>query len=82
MSYSSYRYIFITGRVDILNCDFSFFRSNFSVKLVVLFRDKLVKAREVLAAGHQPRPVMETIIVTLAHLSLHSEKIELEVFVS
>ncbi|XP_071734165.1 serine/threonine-protein kinase ATM [Rutidosis leptorrhynchoides] len=52
--------------------------SNFGVKLVVLFRDKLVKASEVLAAGHQPRPMMETIIVTLAHLAMHSEKIELE----
>lgn len=55
------------------------FRSNFSVKLVVLFKDKLVKANEVLAAGHQPQPVMETIIVTLGHVALHSEKIELEV---
>ncbi|KAI3512910.1 hypothetical protein L1887_20232 [Cichorium endivia] len=52
--------------------------SNFGVKLVVLFKDKLVKANEVLAAGHQPRPMMETIIVTLVHLALHSEKIELE----
>ncbi|GJU96059.1 serine/threonine-protein kinase ATM isoform X1 [Tanacetum coccineum] len=52
--------------------------SNFGVKLVVLFKDKLVKAKEVLAAGHQPRPVMETIIVTLAHLAMHSDKIELE----
>ncbi|XP_076932541.1 serine/threonine-protein kinase ATM-like isoform X2 [Bidens hawaiensis] len=52
--------------------------SNFSVKLVVLFKDKLVKANEVLAAGHQPQPVMETIIVTLGHVALHSEKIELE----
>ncbi|KAI3807033.1 hypothetical protein L1987_22953 [Smallanthus sonchifolius] len=52
--------------------------SNFSVKLVVLFKDKLVKANEVLAAGHQPQPMMETIIVTLGHVALHSEKIELE----
>ncbi|XP_023765032.1 serine/threonine-protein kinase ATM isoform X1 [Lactuca sativa] len=52
--------------------------SNFSVKLVVLFKDKLVKSNEVLAAGHQPRPIMETVIVTLVHLALHSEKIELE----
>ncbi|CAI9281806.1 unnamed protein product [Lactuca saligna] len=53
--------------------------SNFSVKiLVVLFKDKFVKANEVLAAGHQPRPIMETITVTLVHLALHSEKIELE----
>lgn len=59
-----------------------FSRSNFSVKLVVLFKDKVVKANEVLAAGHQPRPIMETIIVTLLYLALHSEKIELEVFKS
>ncbi|KAK9073522.1 hypothetical protein SSX86_007846 [Deinandra increscens subsp. villosa] len=52
--------------------------ANFGVKLVVLFKDKLVKANEVLAAGHQPQPMMETIIVTLGHLALHSEKIELE----
>ncbi|KAL8261037.1 hypothetical protein R6Q59_025086 [Mikania micrantha] len=52
--------------------------SNFSVKLVVLFKDKLVKANEVLAAGHQPQPMLETIIVTLGHVALHSEKIELE----
>lgn len=37
-------------------------------------------AKEVLAAGPQPRTILETIIVTLAHLALHSEKIELEVF--
>ena len=59
-----------------------FSRSNFSVKLVVLFKDKVVKANEVLAVGHQPRPIMETIIVTLLYLALHSEKIELEVFKS
>ncbi|CAI9285016.1 unnamed protein product [Lactuca saligna] len=41
-------------------------------------KDKVVKANEVLAAGHQPRPIMETIIVTLLYLALHSEKIELE----
>ncbi|KAJ0603861.1 putative non-specific serine/threonine protein kinase [Helianthus annuus] len=52
--------------------------SNFSVKLVVLFKGMLVKANEVLAAGHQPQPMMETIIVTLGHVALHSEKIELE----
>ena len=55
------------------------FSLNFGVKLVVLFKDKLVKAKEVLAAGHQPRPIMETIIVTLAHLAMHSDRIELEV---
>ncbi|CAI9295184.1 unnamed protein product [Lactuca saligna] len=41
-------------------------------------KDKVVKANEVLAAGHQPCPIMETIIVTLLYLALHSEKIELE----
>ncbi|KAK1427643.1 hypothetical protein QVD17_16334 [Tagetes erecta] len=52
--------------------------SNFGIKLVVLFKDKLVKANEVLSAGHQPQPMMETIIVTLVHVALHSEKVELE----
>ena len=57
-----------------------FSRSNFSVKLVVLFKDKVVKANEVLAAGHQPRPIMETITLTLVHLALHGEQIKLEVY--
>lgn len=37
-------------------------------------------AKEVLAAGPQPHTILETTIVTLANLALHSEKIELEVF--
>ncbi|MCD7455717.1 hypothetical protein HAX54_029235 [Datura stramonium] len=52
--------------------------SNFSRKLVTCSREKLVTAKEVLAAGPQPRTILETTIVTLAHLALHSEKIELE----
>ncbi|KAL7139007.1 hypothetical protein ABFS83_09G021400 [Erythranthe nasuta] len=52
--------------------------SNFSVKLVVSSRKKVVRAEEVLAAGPQPSPVMETTIVTLMHLVRHSEKIELQ----
>ncbi|CAL5444633.1 unnamed protein product [Camellia sinensis] len=52
--------------------------SNFGVKLVVSSKDKVVTAEEVLAAGPQPRPTMETIIITLMHLALCSEKIELE----
>lgn len=44
-------------------------------------KEKVVTAREVLDAGVQPRPTMETIIVTLAHLALHSDAIELEVIV-
>ncbi|PIA61953.1 hypothetical protein AQUCO_00200149v1 [Aquilegia coerulea] len=52
--------------------------SNFGVKLVMSSREKLVTAADVLAAGPQPRPMMETIIVTLAHLAFCSEKIEVE----
>ncbi|XP_075107785.1 serine/threonine-protein kinase ATM isoform X5 [Nicotiana tabacum] len=52
--------------------------SNFGTKLVTCSREKPVMAKEVLAAGPQPRTILETIIVTLAHLALHSEKIELE----
>ncbi|GFZ03748.1 serine/threonine-kinase ATM-like protein [Actinidia rufa] len=52
--------------------------SNFGARLVVSLKGKVVTAKEVLAAGPQPRPTMETIIITLAHLALFSEKIELE----
>ncbi|XP_020548356.1 serine/threonine-protein kinase ATM [Sesamum indicum] len=52
--------------------------SNFGVKLVVSSREKIVRAEEVLAAGPQPSPIMETAIITLMHLVLHSEKIELQ----
>ncbi|GAV63786.1 PI3_PI4_kinase domain-containing protein/FAT domain-containing protein/FATC domain-containing protein, partial [Cephalotus follicularis] len=52
--------------------------SNFGVILVVSSKGKLVSAREVLVAGPQPRPTVETVIITLMHLALHSEKIELE----
>ncbi|KAG5536661.1 hypothetical protein RHGRI_024174 [Rhododendron griersonianum] len=41
--------------------------------------EKVVAAKEVSAAGPQPRPTMETIIITLMHLAMFSEKIELEV---
>ncbi|PRQ24322.1 putative non-specific serine/threonine protein kinase [Rosa chinensis] len=52
--------------------------SNFGVKLVVSSKEKLVTASEVLASGPQPQPTMETVIITLMHLALQSEKIELE----
>ncbi|CAA0826719.1 ataxia-telangiectasia mutated, partial [Striga hermonthica] len=52
--------------------------ASFGVKLVVFTRGKAVGAEEVLAAGPQPSPIMETVIITLMHLVLHSEKIELE----
>lgn len=44
-------------------------------------KEKLVAAKEVLVGGPQPRPKIETVIITLMHLALHSEKIELEVLV-
>ncbi|XP_043704321.1 serine/threonine-protein kinase ATM isoform X2 [Telopea speciosissima] len=52
--------------------------SNFGMKLVMSFQEKLVMESEVLAAGPQPSPVWETVIVTLAHLAFYSEKIELQ----
>lgn len=52
--------------------------SNFGVMLVVSSKEKLVTASEVLASGPQPQPTMETVIITLMHLALQSEKIELE----
>ncbi|KAE8124229.1 hypothetical protein FH972_019134 [Carpinus fangiana] len=52
--------------------------SNVGVALVFKSKEKLVTAREVLDAGPQPRPTMETVIITLMHLALNSEKVELE----
>ncbi|XP_022767135.1 serine/threonine-protein kinase ATM isoform X5 [Durio zibethinus] len=52
--------------------------SNFGMELVYYSKEKLVTAREVLAAGPQPRSKVETVIITLMQLALHSEKIELE----
>ncbi|KAK9995769.1 hypothetical protein SO802_020455 [Lithocarpus litseifolius] len=52
--------------------------SNFGVTLVVSSKEKLVTAREVLAAGPQPQPVLETVIITLMHIAFYSEKVELE----
>ncbi|XP_042498310.1 serine/threonine-protein kinase ATM isoform X2 [Macadamia integrifolia] len=52
--------------------------SNFGVKLVMSSKEKLVMEKEVFTAGPQPSPLLETVIVTLAHLAFYSEKIELE----
>lgn len=61
---------------------FSFFfvcgSSNFGVKLVSS-KERLVTAAEVIKAGPYAPQKMETIIITLMHLALHSEKMELEV---
>ncbi|KAK6920707.1 Phosphatidylinositol 3-/4-kinase, catalytic domain [Dillenia turbinata] len=53
---------------------------NFGVKLIGCSKEKLVTVKEVQSAGTQPRPRMETIVITLAHLAYHSETIELELF--
>ncbi|KAB2013879.1 hypothetical protein ES319_D09G187000v1 [Gossypium barbadense] len=52
--------------------------SNFGIELIFYSKEKLVTAREVLAAGPQPRQKVETVIITLMQLALHSENIELE----
>lgn len=52
--------------------------SNFGSKLIFSSKEKLVTAKEVLTNGSQPRPLMETIIITLMHIAFHSEKVELE----
>ncbi|KAI8568208.1 hypothetical protein RHMOL_Rhmol02G0180000 [Rhododendron molle] len=52
--------------------------SNFGAKFVVPSKEKVVTAEEVLAAVPQHRPTMETIIITLVHLAMFSEKIKLE----
>ncbi|KAI4336143.1 hypothetical protein L6164_014710 [Bauhinia variegata] len=51
---------------------------NFGVPLVVYSKQKVITAKEVLAAGPQPQPAMETVLITLMHLALYSEKIELD----
>lgn len=53
--------------------------SSFGIILVTFSKEKLVTARDVFAAGPQPRPKMETVIITLMHLAYHSENIELQV---
>ncbi|KAL5544201.1 hypothetical protein UlMin_007985 [Ulmus minor] len=52
--------------------------SNFGVTLVTSSKEKLVTASDVLASGPQPSPIMETVIITLMHLALHSDNVELE----
>ena len=42
---------------------------NFGVTLVVSSKEKLVIARDVLAAGPQPQPTLVTVIITLMHIA-------------
>lgn len=46
----------------------------------MLSEGKVVTAKEVLSVGPQSRPLLETTIITLMHLAMESEHIELEVF--
>ncbi|CAH9111684.1 unnamed protein product [Cuscuta epithymum] len=51
--------------------------SNIGLKFVICTRERLVTASEVLAEGTQPCQTLETTIITLMHLALWSETIEL-----
>ena len=46
---------------------------------MIFSKDRVVTAKEVLAAGPQAGSLLETTIITLMHLAVESEKIELEV---
>ena len=48
---------------------------------MVSSKEKLVTAREVLAAGPQPQPTLVTVILTLMHMAIYSEEVDLEVYV-
>nr|CAB3472554.1 unnamed protein product [Digitaria exilis] len=52
--------------------------STIGAKMVAFSINSPVTAREVLAVGPQPVPVIETALITLAHLSVHSEDVEVE----
>ena len=52
---------------------------NFGVKLVMSSKGKLVTEKEVQDNCSQPRSIMDTVIITLMHLAMYSEKMELEV---
>ncbi|KAK7817819.1 serine/threonine-protein kinase atm [Quercus suber] len=57
---------------------FQIYSSNFCVTLVVSSKEKLVTARDVVAAGPQPQPTLETVIITLMHIAIYSKEVELE----
>ncbi|XP_038683516.1 serine/threonine-protein kinase ATM isoform X2 [Tripterygium wilfordii] len=52
--------------------------SNFGVVLVTDCKGNLVSAKEVIAAGPQSQPMIETVIITLMHIALHSEESEFQ----
>ncbi|WVZ71910.1 LOW QUALITY PROTEIN: hypothetical protein U9M48_020441, partial [Paspalum notatum var. saurae] len=52
--------------------------STFGAKMVKFSNSSPVIAKEVFAVGPQSVPVIETALITLAHLSVHSEDVEVE----
>jgi hypothetical protein len=58
---------------------FCFISSNVGVKMVKYSSSTPVKAKEVLAVGQQPVLGIETALITLAHLAVHGEDVEVEV---
>lgn len=56
-----------------------FISSNVGVKMVKYSNSIPVTAGEVLAIGSQPVLDIETALITLAHLAVHSEDAEVEV---
>ena len=54
--------------------------SNFGFDMVRTSNEKLIKAKDVLSCGSPSILVMETALITLAHLALYSEEIEIEVY--
>ncbi|KAJ1282905.1 hypothetical protein BS78_03G087400 [Paspalum vaginatum] len=52
--------------------------STLGAKMVKFSNSSPVIAKEVLAVGPQSVPVIETALITLAHLSVHSEDVEVE----
>ncbi|URE12214.1 FATC domain [Musa troglodytarum] len=51
---------------------------NFGFKMVRASKDLRIKAGDIVAAGPQPALAVETALITLAHLALASEEIEIE----
>ncbi|KAF3329020.1 serine/threonine-protein kinase ATM [Carex littledalei] len=52
--------------------------SNFGVQMVRFSNEKIIKAKEVIVAGSQLQTYIETALITLGHLALFSEDVEVE----
>ncbi|WVZ71912.1 hypothetical protein U9M48_020441, partial [Paspalum notatum var. saurae] len=64
--------------LDMLNDTDYRVSSTFGAKMVKFSNSSPVIAKEVFAVGPQSVPVIETALITLAHLSVHSEDVEVE----